>query len=70
MQDVTVKREGEESADLAIPGGCPLCGGEVAVRVGPAGAHSCCIPCRWLSRPKVAMGEQGLAVAYGPSAKA
>ncbi len=54
-----VKLEHESSApqddrqDVAIPGGCILCGGDLSVRFTGAGAVSFCPHCNWLSRPRV-----------------
>ncbi len=38
---------------MAIPGGCILCGGDLAVRFTAAGAASFCPRCNWLSHPRV-----------------
>jgi len=35
--------------DHCLPGGCPTCGGEIAVRVGPSGARGYCAACARLS---------------------
>lgn len=43
----------EERHDLAIPEGCILCGGDLAVRFTAAGAASFCPRCHWLSHPRV-----------------
>jgi len=46
-------REAEDRHDVAIPGGCILCGGDLAVRFTAAGAVSFCPRCNWLSHPRV-----------------
>ena len=38
---------------MAIPEGCILCGGDLAVRFNGAGAVSFCPRCNWLSHPHV-----------------
>ncbi len=43
----------EEGHDLAIPEGCILCGGDLAVRFTAAGAASFCPQCNWISHPRV-----------------
>jgi len=44
----------DERQDVAIPGGCILCGGDLAVRfTGNGGAASYCPRCNWLSHPRV-----------------
>ncbi len=43
----------EERQDVDIPGGCILCGGDLAVRFTTAGAVSFCPSCRWISHPRV-----------------
>ena len=44
---------GNERQDVAIPGGCILCGGDLAVRFTGATAVSFCPRCNWLSHPRV-----------------
>ena len=39
--------------DVAIPGGCILCGGDLAVRFTGGTAVSYCPRCNWLSHPRV-----------------
>jgi hypothetical protein len=55
LQHETRDQEGRH--DLAIPGGCILCGGDLAVRFNAAGAVSYCPTCNWLSRPRVRREE-------------
>ncbi len=44
----------EERQDIAIPGGCILCGGDLAVRFNAGGgAVSFCGRCNWISHPRV-----------------
>ncbi len=47
----------EDRHDVAIPGGCILCGGDLAVRFNGAGAVSFCPHCNWLSHPRVRREE-------------
>lgn len=68
--EVTVKRNGDESADVFVPTGCPLCGGPISLRVSPKGATSVCVPCRWIARPMVDFGPRGLQLAFGSTAEA
>ena len=58
------EQTGVETRDFSIPGGCILCGGDLEVRMGPAGAHSFCGACRWLSRPHLRKGEEGVEVTH------
>jgi hypothetical protein len=53
-----------ETRDFQIPGGCILCGGDLEVRMGPTGARSFCAACRWLSRPHMRRGEEGVEVIH------
>ena len=39
--------------DVAIPEGCILCGGDLAVRFTGSSAVSFCPRCAWLSHPRV-----------------
>jgi hypothetical protein len=43
----------DERHDVAIPEGCILCGGDLAVRFNGARAVSFCPRCNWLSHPHV-----------------
>lgn len=43
----------ESGHDVAIPGGCILCGGDLAVRFTATQAVSFCPRCNWLSHPRV-----------------
>jgi hypothetical protein len=52
--------------DLELPQACVLCGGALAVRVGPAGAWSCCRRCRWISRVHLAEEDGRVALAHPP----
>jgi hypothetical protein len=47
----------EDRHDVAIPGGCILCGGDLAVRFTSSSAVSFCGHCNWLSHPKVRREE-------------
>ncbi len=64
MREVRSEHVGAETRDFAIPGGCILCGGELQIRLGPAGARSYCVACRWLSHPHMRPGEEGVEVIH------
>lgn len=50
--DTTHGAAGSGYRDIDLPGGCILCGGDLAVRIGErGGATSFCSRCRWISRP-------------------
>ncbi len=51
MEHETVSTD--DRRDVAIPGGCILCGGDLAVRFTASGAVSFCARCNWLSHPRV-----------------
>ena len=57
----------ERASEMKIPAGCILCGGDLTLKVTPAGARSCCPACRWFSSPKVEVGQGGLSVHYLPA---
>jgi hypothetical protein len=59
MFDVEVDAE-KQVADLCVGKGCPLCGGALSVRKTPGTVWSYCPECRRLSRPRMAVGFQGL----------
>jgi hypothetical protein len=69
MADALVK-PGEQTAEFVVPQGCILCGGQISFKVTPKGAVSCCIHCRWISEPQIAVGKRGLQVEYRASARA
>jgi hypothetical protein len=43
----------DDRQEVAIPGGCILCGGDLAVRFSGLQAVSFCPRCNWLSHPRV-----------------
>ncbi|MCP3102112.1 hypothetical protein LZ198_24900 [Myxococcus sp. K15C18031901] len=61
---------GERFAEFVLPDGCVLCGGAVTVRASPAGAHSYCPKCHWLSKPRMRVKETGVELSFGMSASA
>lgn len=65
--DSTTKPAIENATELTLPGGCVLCGRDLAVRVTPSGAVSCCTACRWISRPRMQLSREGIKVAYQPA---
>jgi hypothetical protein len=46
-------RRSDDRQDVDIPGGCILCGGDLAVRFAGSVAVSFCPQCRWISHPRV-----------------
>jgi hypothetical protein len=50
--------------DFALDGGCLLCGGDLQVRIGPAGAATFCGTCHWISHPHMHKGEDGITVTH------
>jgi hypothetical protein len=54
----------EKVHEFQLPGGCIICGGELAVRMTPSGAGTVCVECRWISRPQVSRGEDGVEVLH------
>jgi hypothetical protein len=50
--------------DFTLEGGCFLCGGDLAVRVGPDGTGSCCVHCAWISRPHLVQDGKRVQVAH------
>jgi hypothetical protein len=65
MLNGTFDRQGE-IADFTLPTGCPLCGGELAVRLTPGTSYSYCAHCHWLSRSHVAVGPNSVRVEHPP----
>jgi len=60
----------ESVRDVSLPGGCILCGGDLALRVTPGGARTVCVPCRWISSPDVERGEENAIQILHPAAAA
>jgi len=51
--------------DLHIPGGCPTCGGDLAVRVSEDGrARSVCLKCVALGEPRLWRDAGGMHVMH------
>jgi hypothetical protein len=61
---------GERFAEFTLPDGCLVCGGEVTIRATPAGAHSYCTKCHWLSKPRMKVNGNGLELSYAATANA
>jgi hypothetical protein len=61
---------GDRFAEFTLDEGCLLCGGAVAIRATPSGAHSYCPKCHWLSRPKMRVRGNGLELSYATTASA
>lgn len=51
-------------SDFSLEGGCLLCGGDLAVRLTPSGARTFCAACRWISRPHLSRGDDGVHVVH------
>lgn len=62
-RDVTTEHAGE-FRDIELPGGCILCGGDLAVRLAAGSAASFCTRCRWISRPHMRREEDGVHVVH------
>lgn len=48
--------------DFSLEEACLLCGGDLEVRLTAGSARTYCARCRWISRPHVSRGENGLNV--------
>jgi hypothetical protein len=61
-----MRRETERTAaktqDVSLPGGCLLCGGDLALRITETGAQTFCPACRWISRAVVHRDRDGQTV--------
>jgi hypothetical protein len=53
-----------EARDFTFEEACILCGGDLEVRLTPGGARTYCRACRWISRPVVARGQDGMRVVH------
>ncbi len=51
LEDTETTAEPGPDHDITIPGGCLMCGGDLAVRVDDGEAASYCPSCHWISRP-------------------
>lgn len=58
----TETTDAADPRDFSLPGACLLCGGDLDVRLTATSARTYCPSCRWLSRPHVARGEDGVHV--------
>ena len=71
LKDMMIPQlNGERFAEFTLPEGCLLCGGEVSIRATPAGAHSYCPKCHWLSKPRMKVKGNGLELSYSATASA
>lgn len=59
----TVELDGG-NREFSLEGGCILCGGDLEVRITAGGACSLCRSCRWISRPHMRRGEDGVHVMH------
>ena len=58
----TVESEGRR--DFSLEGGCILCGGDLEVRITAGTTRTFCRTCRWISRPHMVRGEEGVHVVH------
>jgi hypothetical protein len=64
-------RQATQRQEFTLPGGCMVCGGDVQVKLTPeSGAWVACRHCFWISHPQIALGKDGLKVAYSSAAEA
>jgi len=61
---------GERTAELTLPGGCPICQGDVQLRMSPDGAHTFCAACHVITKAKVAFGQDGVVLTPARPAEA
>lgn len=66
----TTETLGERIADFTLSEGCLLCGGALDIRATPAGAHTYCGHCHWISHPTLRMSREGLELTYSADASA
>ncbi len=64
MEATGTIQTGYERRDFSLEGGCILCGGDLAVRVTAGAARTVCRSCRWISRPHMRHGENGVHVIH------
>jgi hypothetical protein len=58
-------RTGDEAPrDLQLVGGCPTCGGDTQIRIGPWGVRAYCARCARLSRALVIQGADGMRLVH------
>ncbi len=69
MIELTIDPE-QRTAEFSLPEGCPLCGGQLDVRVTATLARSYCGHCHWLGKPQVEFEKQGMSLGLGPSLQA
>lgn len=62
--------EQETSVEYTIPEGCPVCAGDLQVKVSDAGARGVCLTCNYFARPTVGVTHKGLRVDLTPVADA
>ncbi len=66
---VEVKADSEkQTTDLNVGGGCPSCGGPLSVRKTPGQVWGYCPSCRRLSKPRMAVGLQGIVLVHPTAA--
>ena len=60
----------EKTAEMTLPGGCLVCGGDVRLRISPHAARTVCAHCEWIGYPEVKRVKGGLHVNYTPTGHA
>jgi hypothetical protein len=58
------------SAETMIPDACPVCGGDVHLRVTNGRGTSYCASCRWISHPRLQVHHDKLELALDTAAEA
>jgi hypothetical protein len=71
MIELTVNPE-LHTADFTLPEGCPLCSGQLAIRVSgeTRAAKSYCATCHWIGSPDVQIEKQGISLGINASLQA
>jgi hypothetical protein len=62
--EATEKVETEGKRDFSLEGGCILCGGALEVRITAGSVRTVCKACRWISRPHMKRGDEGVHVIH------
>jgi hypothetical protein len=58
----TQPTDATDPRDFTLAEACLLCGGDLTVRLTAGSARTYCATCRWISRPHVSHGEDGVQV--------
>lgn len=61
----------ENTADLQLPAACPVCEGNLELRVSPDGAWAFCATCHTLVHPRMHRDpHSGVSLQFRPTARA